>query len=268
MGSPLAVSMSGAGFLGVYHLGVAMCLRQHVGEGALRTARFAGASAGALVGAALAGDAPLEPCVDAFLHAAAHVRALPGGAFNPRAKLDGIIKDSYEKSFPRDAYKRLHGRLYVSITEIPTLRSRLVSDFLSNDDLLDALLCSSYIPGFTAAHPPTFRGSHYIDGGFSSNFPVIPGAERTIIVAPFAGRFDICPMPPGPTPTFSMYGYYPSLTNFMAAGRALYPPDDKELLRIHQTGYDHTLAFLRDKLGVKVSPTVNGTSFNLDRSSQ
>lgn len=50
---PVGVSFAACGFLGVYHLGAAMALRAH-GAGLLRdVTAFAGASAGALVAAAL-----------------------------------------------------------------------------------------------------------------------------------------------------------------------------------------------------------------------
>ena len=48
------LSFAGCGFLGVYHLGVAKALAQHGTRLMLNVQRFAGASAGALVAAALA----------------------------------------------------------------------------------------------------------------------------------------------------------------------------------------------------------------------
>lgn len=48
------LSFAGCGFLGVYHLGVAKALSQHGSKLLLNTQKFAGASAGALVAAALA----------------------------------------------------------------------------------------------------------------------------------------------------------------------------------------------------------------------
>ena len=266
MARPLCLSLSGAGFLGVYHIGVVQCLRQHLPADTLRQAKVAGASAGALVGSMLVIDAPLEPCLEAFLTAAETVRRLWGGAFNPNSKLDLAITGNYSAIVAPDAYARTAGRLFVSVTELPLLRNRLLADFRSNADLLDALLCSSYIPGFTASTPPTFRGQHYIDGGFSNNFPAVPGSrsgERAIIVAPFAGQFDICPVRPGaPPPSFAMYGYYPSAANLTAAVHALYPPDTAGLLKVYRDGYDHTLAYLRDRLGIQVAPTVPGASFD------
>ena len=46
-------SFSGCGFLGVYHIGVASCLRDHTDVVNRKEVRFAGASAGALVATTL-----------------------------------------------------------------------------------------------------------------------------------------------------------------------------------------------------------------------
>ena len=49
-------SFSGCGFLGVYHIGVASCLRHHTDVVNRKEIRFAGASAGALVATTLLCD--------------------------------------------------------------------------------------------------------------------------------------------------------------------------------------------------------------------
>ena len=55
------LSFAGCGFLAVYHLGVAKALMMHGSKFLMNVQRFAGASAGALVAAALAiGDSDLQ----------------------------------------------------------------------------------------------------------------------------------------------------------------------------------------------------------------
>lgn len=48
-------SFAGCGFLGIYHVGVASCLKQHAPQ-LLKNAKFAGASAGAMVACCLMCD--------------------------------------------------------------------------------------------------------------------------------------------------------------------------------------------------------------------
>lgn len=57
--------------------------------------------------------------------------------------------------------------------------------------LLKALLASAYVPIFSGWFPPKFRGTRYMDGGFSDNLPTLD--ENTITVSPFCGESDICP---------------------------------------------------------------------------
>ena len=52
-------SMAGCGFLGVYHIGAISCLRRHVPH-LLENAKFAGASAGALLACCMVCDVPLS----------------------------------------------------------------------------------------------------------------------------------------------------------------------------------------------------------------
>ena len=52
--APINLSFAGCGFLGIYHLGVALCLARHGQKLLSRVHRFAGASAGALAASAIA----------------------------------------------------------------------------------------------------------------------------------------------------------------------------------------------------------------------
>lgn len=67
----------------------------------------------------------------------------------------------------------------------------IVSQFESKEDLLNALMASSFIPFFSGFLPPKFHGVRYMDGGFSDNLPTLD--ENTITVSPFCGESDICP---------------------------------------------------------------------------
>ena len=55
-----------------------------------------------------------------------------------------------------------------------------------------ATVASTFIPFFSGIFLPVFRGTRYIDGGFTDNCPSID--EHTITVNPFCGESDICPI--------------------------------------------------------------------------
>jgi len=84
------------------------------------------------------------------------------------------------------------GRLFISATRARDYANVVISEFDSRDELIQAILCSCFIPFYCGRTPPTYRGEHYIDGGFSDNQPGKwePG---TVTVSPFSGESDICP---------------------------------------------------------------------------
>ncbi|KAK3855659.1 hypothetical protein Pcinc_037956 [Petrolisthes cinctipes] len=67
----------------------------------------------------------------------------------------------------------------------------LLSQFDTREELVQAVLCSAFIPGFSGWASSRFRGVRYIDGGFSDNLPQLD--NLTITVCPFSGESDICP---------------------------------------------------------------------------
>jgi len=60
---------------------------------------------------------------------------------------------------PVDAHKICTDRLYVSITRWKDGKNFLISKFESREDLIQALICSSFVPGYSGMIPPKFRGT-------------------------------------------------------------------------------------------------------------
>ena len=61
-------SFAGCGFLGIYHVGVASCLKQHAPH-LVKNCKFAGASAGALVASCIISDCCLGKNIFHYLFA-------------------------------------------------------------------------------------------------------------------------------------------------------------------------------------------------------
>lgn len=95
------------------------------------------------------------------------------------------------RHLPEDAHLRVNGKLHISLTRVYDGKSVIVSQFNSRDDLMDALMCACFIPGFSGIFPPKFHGVRYMDGAFSDNLPTLD--ENTVTVSPFCGESDICP---------------------------------------------------------------------------
>jgi predicted acylesterase/phospholipase RssA len=145
----LRLSLSGAGFMGVWHLGVVRALAE---AGQLHACELAGASAGALVGAVAATGAPLSSARSALAALATRARALPLGVLTPGYSLVEDVRAELDARLPADAHTLASGRLHVALV---SLRSGEVgrtyhkASFGSRDELIASLCASADVPGFT-----------------------------------------------------------------------------------------------------------------------
>nr|CAD2167002.1 unnamed protein product [Meloidogyne enterolobii] len=113
-------------------------------------------------------------------------------ALSPNFDVLALVRQGLEQTLPENAHILCTGRLFISATRARDYKNALISEFVSREELIEALLCSCFIPFYCGRTPPTYRGEQYIDGAFSDNQPGKwePG---TITVSPFSGESDICP---------------------------------------------------------------------------
>ncbi|GER30443.1 patatin-like phospholipase domain-containing protein [Striga asiatica] len=179
-------SFSAAGLLFPYHLGVAQFL---IEKGYIKeTTPLAGSSAGAIVCAVIASGASMDDALKATKILAEDCR-LRGTAF----RLGAVLRDILEQFLPDDAHMRSNGRVRVAVTQILWRpRGLLVDKFDSKEDLINAVITSSFIPVYLAPRPATmFRNRLCIDGGLTLFMPPT-SAARTVRVCAFpASRLGI-----------------------------------------------------------------------------
>ena len=60
------------------------------------------------------------------------------------------------------------------MTRVTNGTNYLASEFDSKEELIDAIICSSFIPFYCGMIPPKFRDEYFVDGGLSNNIPVDP----------------------------------------------------------------------------------------------
>uniref|UniRef100_A0A8C3TYI7 triacylglycerol lipase n=1 Tax=Catharus ustulatus TaxID=91951 RepID=A0A8C3TYI7_CATUS len=215
------VSFAGCGFLGVYHIGAATCLQERAPH-VIRDARHIyGASAGALAGAVLA-------CAD-VLALAKEARKRNLGPLHPSFNVIKIIRDGLMRNLPENTHQLSSGRLCISLTRVSDGKNALISNFNSKEEVIQALICSSFVPIYCGLIPPSFRGVRYVDGGISDNLPHYE-CKNTITVSPFAGECDICPK--GKSANFHEMNVTNtsiqfSLGNLYRLTQALFPPEPK-----------------------------------------
>ncbi|NXE26186.1 PLPL1 protein, partial [Ardeotis kori] len=187
---PFSVLFRGCSFLLMYKAGVFAALRE-LSPLILKSASriCSGASSGSVV-AALAlcerdiGKGYALPFVLA-------VKTSFWGLF-PGRKILKTLKDLLNKYLPVNAHQLVSGRLHVILTRVRDWRSVVVSELASREDLIQAIMCSCFIPLYSGFLPPANHGVRYVDGELSmwqANFV----SWTTITVSAFTGECDICP---------------------------------------------------------------------------
>ncbi|CAI7855342.1 unnamed protein product [Closterium sp. NIES-54] len=178
LGEP-GFSFSAAGLLFPYHLGVAQYLldRGYITE----STPLAGASAGALVSAVVATGVEPRSLMPLAKLVAADCRK-NGTAFRIGVLLRGVLN----RILPDDAHIKCSGRIRVAITQVfGSPRGWLVDAFESKEDLIDALITSSFVPGYLEPRATTsFRNRTCVDGGISHFIPPT-ASEHTVRVCAF-----------------------------------------------------------------------------------
>ncbi|MCL4122067.1 UNVERIFIED_CONTAM: hypothetical protein GTU68_057150 [Idotea baltica] len=183
------MSLAGSGFLGLYLIGAIEYLQSGFPDLFKRIA-FAGSSAGAVIASALACHMPLESCRIAFLRAAAESQSSLVGPFHKSFSIQDHLRKGLE-SLPHDAHLRASGNLFVSVTRVRDLSNEIVSEWTSREDLIETILCSCFLPGFSGPHFPSLNGTFYMDGGFTNPQPI--PLPRTLKISPFNNTAHICP---------------------------------------------------------------------------
>lgn len=244
----LNLSFAACGFLGIYHLGAVGAFLRHGDKllGSLRAC--AGASAGALVAAVMI-TAPdkLEHCKEFTYMFADSVRRQRFGAVTPGYDFMLTLREGIEEILPSDAHSLATDRLHVSITHSKSGDNRLISRFTSREELIKALLASSFVPVYAGIQAVEFRGQKWIDGGFTDSLPVLP-VGRTVTVSPFAGLQDVCPVHRGSFKTqlkLANMNIMFSVENIKRLNQALFPPSAGGMQSLCQEGFDDAVSFLK-----------------------
>lgn len=245
--SPWNISFAGCGFLGVYHVGVASCLLEQAPFLVVNAKHIYGASAGALTATALVTGVCLGQTGASIIDVAKEARKRFLGPMHPSFNLVKIMRHMLRRTLPSDCYQQANGRLGISLTRVTDGENVLVSHFNNKEELVQACVCSAYIPVYSGLIPPTLQGVRYVDGGISDNLPQYE-LKNTITVSPFSGESDICPRDTSTNMhelRFTNTSIQFTLTNLYRVSKALFPPDPMVMNAMCKQGYKDALHFLK-----------------------
>ncbi|XP_041853826.1 patatin-like phospholipase domain-containing protein 2 [Melanotaenia boesemani] len=244
--SPWNISFAGCGFLGIYHVGVASCLLEQAPFLVQNAKHIYGASAGALTATALVTGVCLGDAGASIIEVAKEARKRFLGPMHPSFNLVKIVRHMMRRTLPDNCHHQANGRLGISLTRVSDGENVLVSQFNSKEEVIQACVCSAYIPVYCGFIPPTLQGVRYVDGGISDNLPQYE-LKNTITVSPFSGESDICPRDTSTNiheVRFTNTSIQFTLTNLYRVSRALFPPDPMVMKAMCKQGYKDALHFL------------------------
>ncbi|XP_068774170.1 omega-hydroxyceramide transacylase isoform X2 [Struthio camelus] len=246
-GTPFSLSFSGSGFLVLYQVGVVQSLLELAPELLRSACKVYGSSAGSLIAAAVVCGTNLDDLKEFFFASAKEVRKTILGPLSPRCSLLANIKAVLQRMLPENSHQVASGRLHISLTRVVDGQNVMVSEFSSKEELIQALLCSCFLPIYCGFIPPSYRGVRYIDGGFTGLQPVSSLEEAVITVSPFTGELDICPRDcPAIFFCFQIFNgsIQISIENLCRISYALFPPKSTVLDDLFFQGYQDTALFL------------------------
>lgn len=244
----LNLTFSGCGFLGIYHLGVVSCLKENAPALLKRVKCYGGASAGSFAAIALLLDLDVSDSAEFVIRLAKRANSLTLGPLHPSFNVVRTLRRSFERILPPNAHELASGRLHLSLTRISDLKNVIVSEFFSKEDLVEALIASSYVPFYSGFLPAKFRGKYYVDGGISDNLPQHFKEGETITVSPFSGESDICPKDSSSNDfhiELRNTSMQFTLQNLYRCSRAFFPPQPDVLFDMCKQGYRDTLRFVK-----------------------
>jgi hypothetical protein len=170
--------ISGGGLKGFFMCGAAHVLRKELAKRNIEINRIAGTSAGAWAGLFIMCGFSTHNWVESYYVLSDRPNETIHDVFT-------LMLPWLKKVLPENAYLLCSGRLFISITVITRygLVNRLVSEFTSNDDLLQCCLASSTLPYLTESGGcRVFRGDYVVDGGLTNNIPVFVDGRRRQLV--------------------------------------------------------------------------------------
>jgi len=192
-GGRKSIHLAGGGYAAAWYTGVMEFL---IDNFELDDVEFLGTSAGCSpIIAWLAGMRPTEGINLYFANGISH--------WNSRHL--GVVWDSTEMFrsiwralLPKDAYKKITGRVAMCTTLVdraapkgPTFTPARLSDFQSNEEVIDAICATQNVPGLFGREQTLFRGEEHVDGAVGHIRPRVD--DSTITVDMMFGFADVMP---------------------------------------------------------------------------
>ncbi|XP_053853870.1 omega-hydroxyceramide transacylase-like [Vidua macroura] len=158
-----------------------------------------------------------------------------------------LLRETLDKFLPPNAHELVSGKLHIILTRLHDWRCVTVSEFASKEELIQAVMCSCFLPLYFGIFPPTFRGVRYVDGELAmwkADFV----SRTTITISGFAGEYDICPKDgPAAFLTFQLSDCILQISkmNICRLQHIFQVPTRQVMDRFYIQGYQDMVSFLK-----------------------
>ncbi|NXU89263.1 PLPL1 protein, partial [Xiphorhynchus elegans] len=188
---PYSILFRGCSFLIEYEAGVLAALRELSPDILKSASRIYGSSSGSIVATVALCGCDIgkgQALLQTFLSGLKPFiwGLVPGG------RILKLVRYVLEKFLPPNAHELVSGKLHIVLTRVHDWQNATVSEFASKEDLIQAILCSCFIPMYFGLLPPVYHGVRYMDGELGM-WRATFVTRSTITVSAFAGEYDICP---------------------------------------------------------------------------
>ena len=165
----------GCGGMYNYNLGVASIIQKHFTLGS--NVIISGASAGCFPAILSTLNMDIDDLFE--LWDIPFLREINSFKFGALCKWNKVVRKWIEPQLDEDSYQRANSRFYCSLTSVPSFTNHIVSNWKNNQDLVDGILASCFLPIFDIGKlTANFRGRRYIDGSFTNSYP-LPLGDKT-----------------------------------------------------------------------------------------
>ena len=162
----------GCGGMYNYFLGIALVIQENFKE-KLDDTLMTGTSGGCFPALLLSIDLDIDNTIKELNEPILNqVNKCRLGAFYNFNDISRKFSLEYLNKLDENIYKKANGKLYCSLTHIPSFQSHIISNWENNKDLVDGIMASSFVPLFDKFKlTEKFRGNRYIDGYMSCPYP-------------------------------------------------------------------------------------------------
>jgi hypothetical protein len=182
------IIFTGCGGMIAYYFGIAKFLQENY---SMDNISFGGVSGGSIIATFLTLKLNIDEIFDIYSKEFCEniIKKETGALFNTLGCVKKNLKDLFLDKCNENTYKYINEKeLFISVTSIYNTNI-VISNWESNDDLIDCIIASCGMPLLGEKLFQNFREKYCLDGCFSNNYPILYPYLPYIFITPLKWRY-------------------------------------------------------------------------------